>query len=102
MFPINPKGVPFLNTFLLVRRGVTVTWGHHLLLIGDKKVRYRVFIYTVLLGVWFLVNQVIEFKEGTFSIGERVYGRVFLALTGFHGFHVLLGLFMLVEAADGL
>lgn len=99
---INPKGVPLLNTFLLVRRGVTVTWGHHLLLTGEKKTSYWVFIYTIFLGRWLLFNQVLEFKESSFSLGDRVCGRIFLVLTGFHGLHVLLGLLILFEGVDGV
>jgi heme/copper-type cytochrome/quinol oxidase subunit 3 len=95
--PIDPKGVPLLNTLLLIRRGVTVTWGHHLLILGDKPRRRWAFAYTVLLGGGFIINQILEFKEAPFSIRDRIYGRIFLVLTGLHGMHVLLGLVILLD-----
>ncbi len=48
------------------------------------------------LGRIFLFNQRVEFREAIFSLGERVYGSLFFTLTGFHGFHVFLGLFLLL------
>jgi len=93
---IAPRGVPLLNTILLVGRGVTVTWAHHLLMCGFCKERREALGGTVFLGVIFLFNQGVEFREAIFSLGERVYGCLFFTLTGFHGFHVFLGLFLLL------
>lgn len=59
-------------------------------------------VYTIFLGAWFLFNQIVEFKEASFSMREGFYGGIFLVLTGFHGLHVFLGLFMLVEASDSI
>jgi heme/copper-type cytochrome/quinol oxidase subunit 3 len=92
---IIPRGIPLLNTILLIRRGVTVTWGHHLLMCGLLKERRAAFGSTVILGIVFLLNQGVEFKEAAFSLGERAYGSIFFTLTGFHGFHVFLGLVLL-------
>lgn len=92
---ILPRGVPLLNTILLIRRGVTVTWGHHLLICGLQVERTTALTRTILLGSLFLLNQGVEFREAIFSLGESAYGRVFLTLTGLHGFHVLLGLLLL-------
>lgn len=102
LLPIDPKGLPLLNTFLLVRRGVTVTWGHHLLLSGESVIPCRTLFFTSLLGAWFLLNQGLEFKEATLTVADGVYGRVFLVLTGLHGFHVLLGAALIIERAAGL
>lgn len=93
---IIPRGVPLFNTVLLIGRGVTVTWAHHLLMCGFQKERFFALIITVILGVFFLFNQGVEFREATFSLGERAYGSLFFTLTGFHGFHVLLGLLLLL------
>lgn len=48
--PIDPRGLPLLNTLLLVRSGVTVTWAHHLLLSGEKEAPCIVLFLTAILG----------------------------------------------------
>lgn len=47
--------------------------------------------FTVGLGAWFLSLQVIEYIELAYTISDSVFGRGFFTLTGFHGFHVILG-----------
>lgn len=93
--PISPLGLPLFNTILLVRRGVTVTWGHHTLVSGEKLETLMALIFRGLLGGLFMFNQFVELKEARFSVRDRVLGRVFLVLTGFHGFHVFVGLILL-------
>jgi cytochrome c oxidase subunit 3 len=58
--------------------------------------------YTCVLGGALLFNQVIELKEAALSLGERVYGSVFLVLTGLHGLHVFLGLGLLLVGGGRL
>lgn len=62
---------------------------HHLI-----KARKRPALHlgiTVLLGVYFLGLQVMEYYEATFTISDSVYGSTFYLITGFHGIHVALG-----------
>jgi cytochrome c oxidase subunit 3 len=47
--------------------------------------------FTVLLGIYFLFMQIVEYNEASFSFADRVYGRTFFLATGFHGMHVLVG-----------
>jgi len=46
---------------------------------------------TVLLGVYFLAMQYLEYDEAQFTIADGVYGRTFFMATGFHGIHVFVG-----------
>lgn len=96
LLPIFAFGAPFFGTCILVLSGATVTYAHHYLIAGNYlKVREGL-ILTIVLGVLFTVFQFIEFLEASFNISDSVYGSVFYMLTGFHGFHVIIGTTFLV------
>ena len=98
--PMGAWGIPAINTLLLLTSGVTVTWAHW----GLKKNRRTQLIaglaLTVALGAVFLALQVYEYRhaytEMGLTLGAGVYGATFFMLTGFHGFHVLVGTTMLI------
>ena len=89
--------MPLLNTLILVRRGITITWAHHCLIQGFHTQTRRGIFITVVLGVYFSFLQGVEYYERSFSIADSNYGSSFFLITGFHGFHVLVGsLFLIV------
>lgn len=94
--PINPWGLPFLNTILLISSGVSLTWSHRALFSGHLKVVKDGLFMTILLGLTFSFCQLYEYKTASFSINDGVYGSVFYMATGFHGLHVFIGTIMLV------
>jgi heme/copper-type cytochrome/quinol oxidase subunit 3 len=49
----------------------------------------------VVLGVYFLILQGLEYGTSYYSIASGAYGRVFFFGTGFHGMHVCLGAIIL-------
>ena len=53
-------------------------------------------LLTLLLAASFTALQAYEYIEATFTISDGIYGSTFFMLTGFHGFHVCLGAFMLL------
>lgn len=55
-------------------------------------------LVTILLGAVFIFGQGLEWKgliENNVTISTNVFGSTFFTLTGFHGFHVIVGLIML-------
>ena len=88
---INPWGVPFLNTLLLLCSGFTLTWAHHALVSGGKKQSLIALAFTLGLALVFTSLQAFEYLTANFSISDGIYGSVFYLTTGFHGFHVLIG-----------
>ncbi len=94
--PVDAWGLPALNTLILLSSGATVTWAHWGLLKG-RQAQLRVGLaLTVLLGIVFVSLQIHEYSEAAFSIRDGIYGATFYMLTGFHGFHVMLGAAMLI------
>jgi len=87
---INPFGLPFFNTLLLLRRAFFLTWSHNRFL--SLKNNILTLYLTIFLGVVFLSVQVVEYKRRFFSFSDRGLGTIFFMSTGFHGFHVFLGL----------
>ena len=97
--PMGAWGIPALNTALLLSSGATVTWAHWGVLRNRRPQLILGLALTVLLGVTFLGFQAYEYHhaytELGLTLGAGVYGATFFMLTGFHGFHVTLGVIML-------
>lgn len=94
--PFDPKGVPFLNTILLVSSGISVTWSHHAIEIGLFKARVASLLITVALGITFSYLQLIEYFFASFTFSCSCYSSVYFLGTGFHGIHVLVGRILLL------
>jgi len=92
----DPWGIPLLNTVLLLSSGASVTWAHHAILAGNRSQALQSMILTVCFGVIFTAFQAYEYVELPFTISDSVYGSCFFLLTGFHGFHVLVGTLFLI------
>jgi cytochrome c oxidase subunit 3 len=98
--PMHAWGIPAINTLLLLSSGVTVTWAHWGLKKGNRSQLILGLALTVALGATFLSLQVHEYshayRELGLTLGAGVYGATFFMLTGFHGFHVMVGTTMLI------
>lgn len=89
--PLEAFSIPLLNTLILLRRGVSLTWGHHSLIMGNWRDGVQGFVVTILLGFYFTLLQVGEYLERTFRFNDSLWGRIFFLATGFHGAHVIIG-----------
>ncbi len=97
---VGPFWLPTINTALLLSSGVTLTIAHHALRAGHRAQTIRFMWLTVLLGVIFLGVQGYEYHhlytELNLKLSSGVFGSTFFMLTGFHGFHVFVGMLMLL------
>ncbi|VVE36328.1 cytochrome c oxidase subunit 3 [Pandoraea anhela] len=96
---MGPWPIPTLNTALLLTSGVTLTISHHALRANHRGSAIFWLFATVVLGFVFLGFQAYEYhhaySELNLKLTSGVYGSTFFLLTGFHGFHVMLGAIML-------
>ena len=97
---MGPFWLPTINTALLLSSGVTLTIAHHALIDGDRSKTVGFMWLTVLLGITFLGVQAFEYHhaytEYNLKLSSGIYGSTFFMLTGFHGFHVFVGMLMLL------
>ncbi len=97
---MTPFWLPTINTALLLTSGVTLTIAHHALIENKRDTTIKFMWLTVLLGVVFLFVQGYEYAHAysdmNLKLSSGVYGSTFYMLTGFHGFHVFLGMLMLL------
>lgn len=94
------KWLPLWNTVILLSSSFTCHLAHAGILGGDKKKFNFWLAVTVLLGMTFLYLQAMEYHEAYaeygLTLGAGIYGSTFFMLTGFHGFHVFMGMTMLL------
>lgn len=95
---ILTTGLPLLGTFILVLSGISVTWANKAIVLGgNQRLDFGIALFTtILLGFIFLILQALEYCTLKFSFNDSVLGSCFYMLTGFHGFHVFLGLIFLI------
>lgn len=88
---VYPWNIPFLNTLILLLSGTTVTWAHYELIYNNQKAVAKALLATVLLGIAFTGLQIFEYWEAEMKWSDNVFSSNFYMITGFHGFHVIVG-----------
>ncbi len=89
-----------LNTFFLIVSSYTVVRSLEAIRRGDVERLQSGLAQTLILGITFLSIQAYEYNhlitvEGL-SLNSSLFGATFFTLTGFHGFHVLIGVLVLL------
>lgn len=92
---LDASAIPLLNTVILFMSGVSVTASQHFIVGKNRKNAILYLLLTVVLGIIFILFQYYEYKYSLFTISDSVFGATFFLLTGFHGFHVLVGVLFL-------
>jgi cytochrome c oxidase subunit 3 len=96
---IHAWPLPTINTILLVTSGIWLTIAHHALRDNNRsKTAFWLFL-TLLFGFTFVGIQAYEYSHAyadlNLKLSSGIFGSTFFMLTGFHGFHVLVGAIML-------
>ena len=97
---MGPFWLPTINTALLLTSGVTLTIAHHALIANQRSKTIFWMWVTVALGAAFLCVQAYEYvhayRDLNLKLSSGIFGSTFFMLTGFHGFHVFVGMLMLL------
>jgi cytochrome c oxidase subunit 3 len=92
--------LPLIMSVLLIASGFTAHWAQTAIHRNDRDRLQGWLILTVLLGLGFIGAQAFEYANfiinDGFNITSGIYGTIFFSLTGLHGFHVIVGLVLLV------
>ncbi|MGZ4382316.1 MAG: cytochrome c oxidase subunit 3 [Gaiellaceae bacterium] len=90
-----PVYVAGINTLILVTSSFTMHWALTSIKKGNRAGMQAGLVLTVLMGLSFLLTQLMEYSRIGFAPSNGAFGSVFYSLTGLHGAHVLVGLTIL-------
>ena len=103
---MGPWPIPTINTALLLTSGITLTIAHHALVAGHRAKTILWMWITVALGATFICVQAYEYihayRDLNLKLSSGIFGSTFFMLTGFHGFHVFVGMLMLLFITNRL
>jgi len=86
--------VTAVNTFILICSSVTMVKAYASVADGNQRMLRLWLVLTVLIGATFVGIQAYEYThliEKGFVPSAGLYGTTFYTMTGFHGFHVTMG-----------
>ena len=93
-----PVFVAGMNTIILVTSSFTMHWALQSIKRGNRAGLQGGLVLTFLLGLTFLLTQILEYSRIGFAPDTDAFGSVFYGLTGLHGAHVFVGLTLLAAA----
>ena len=103
LYPAEIYDIPFtsVSSFVLLMSSLTMVLAHNALSRGDQHGTRTWLFATAALGAVFLGGQVFEFTEFIVNYGMKLTSNpaasAFYVLTGFHGIHVAIGVFLLLS-----
>jgi cytochrome c oxidase subunit III len=101
-WPTPPYKLPIfvagMNTIVLVTSSFTMHWALQSIKRGNRSGLKAGLSLTFLLGLAFLLTQLLEYSRVGFTPHTDAFGTIFFCLTGLHGAHVFVGLTLLAAA----
>ena len=98
-WPLEPFHLPVyvagVNTAILVTSSFTMHWALQSIKRGNRAGLKAGLVLTFLMGLAFLLTQMLEYARVGFAPHDGAFGTIFYSLTGLHGAHVLVGLTLL-------
>ena len=100
-----PVFIAAVNTAILVTSSFTMHWALQAIKRGNRAGLQAGLVLTFLMGLTFLITQMLEYARLGFAPHDGAFGTIFYCLTGLHGGHVFVGLsillFMTIRAFRG-
>jgi cytochrome c oxidase subunit 3 len=93
-----PVFVAGVNTAILVTSSFTMHWALTAIKRGNRAGLQAGLTLTLLMGLTFLLTQIIEYSRIGFAPYDGAFATIFYCLTGLHGAHVFVGLTLLAAA----
>ena len=90
-----PVFVAGVNTAILVTSSFTMHWSLQSIKSGNRAGLQGGLTLTFLMGLTFLLTQILEYARIGFTPHDQAFGTIFFCLTGLHGAHVFVGLTIL-------
>jgi cytochrome c oxidase subunit 3 len=91
----RPWFIALVNTCILVTSSFTMHWATTSVKRGNRAGLQAGMVLTILLGLTFLLTQVVEYHRLGYNTSDSSFAATFFGLTGLHGCHVLIGLIIL-------
>jgi cytochrome c oxidase subunit III len=93
-----PVYLATINTAILVTSSFTMHWALQSIKRGNRAGLQAGLTLTFLMGLTFLLTQILEYSRIGFTPHDGAFASVFFSLTGLHGAHVFIGLCLLLAA----
>ena len=89
-------GYGLAGTAALFSSSATVWWGERGIRKGNRSQLLVGLAATILLGIAFVVIELLDWRAKSFSLSSRAYGSFYFVITGFHLLHVVVGVSVLL------
>ena len=89
-----PFPIPFTNPLILLFPSLSIQYSQVFINIGFLNYLIEGLGQSLTIGFHFIILQCKEFLYSYFSLTDCLIGSIYYFITGLHGFHILLGLFL--------